>query len=873
MKELSISSILTVILMLCSVIAFSQIKPDSTTVTIPDSTGVTKSDTSEVEKKPTVADKVKSCKKIDGLFPIYQDTAKGNIFMAVMKNQLDKEFIHFFHAENGGLNYGWVKGTFGWEKVFKIRKYFDRIEFVEQNTNYYFDEENALARSSKANINEPIFSSEKIEVESGDTLLIAADGLFKSQNLAQLQFAYPPGRGPKNPFKLGGMSKDKTKISGIKSFPENLLVTVDYVFENGTPTNSGLPTTTDARFSTVQIQHNILEMPDNDYEPRYEDPRVGHFTTQVDDQLSHSETPWRDMIHRWHLVKKDPDAELSEPVEPITFWMENTTPEEHRPTIKAAIERWNNAFEQAGFKNAVVVKQQPDDADWEAGDVRYNVMRWTATPYMGSAWGPSFVNPRTGQILSADIMMDYVFLRGGDTEMELYDREGKSIAELIEEDMNQVHNHPAGMHNKYCAVQKEAARKMLFGRTVTGALDYDEEEKKRMLNETLIEVVMHEVGHTLGLAHNYISSQMWDATQIHDRALTEKEGMTSSVMDYNLMNIAVNKEDQGSYQSVVPGPYDHWAIEYAYSTALEDPAEEKARLDKILSRSTEDRLRFGNDADAMFSSSSGIDPRINAWDLSSDVFTYAKDRIALCQKTLSKLSERMMEEGESYEKFYTGYRMLLGQEYLALRPLSRYIGGVQIDRNMVGQKEGVAPFTPVPLAQQKQAMNMIIEHGLSPGAFTVPGNIYKHLQSQRRGWEFWGRTEDPKILERIGSYQSILMSHLLHPTVMKRMNNTLHYGNAYTVAQMLDDLTGGIFDADLKSNNVRPARQNLQLKYVNALISGLSGGSYDQISKSAMLYQLDEIRDMMNSNKGKTVDTKAHRKHVTYLIDKALDDD
>ena len=611
-------------------------------------------------------------------------------------------------------------------------------------------------------------------------------------------------------------------------------------------------------------------MPDNDYQPRYEDPRVGHFTTQVDDQLSHSETPWKDMIHRWHLVKKDPSAALSEPIEPITFWMENTTPEEYRPIIKDAIERWNIAFEKAGFKNAVVAKQQPDDADWEAGDVRYNVIRWTATPYMGSAWGPSFVNPRTGQILSADIMMDYVFLRGSDTEMELYDLDTKTIPQLIEEDMQQQHHHPKGMHNKFCEVQKEAAKKMLFGKAVTGVLGYDEEEKKRMVEETLLEVVMHEVGHTLGLAHNYISSQMWDNTQVHNRELTEKEGMTSSVMDYNPMNIAVNKEQQGNYQSVVPGPYDKWAIEYAYSQAEEDPAAEEARLDAILARSVEDKLRFGNDADAMFGSSSGIDPRINAWDLTSDVFAYGLDRIALCQKTMSKLGERMLEEGESYEKMYTGYRMVLGQQYLALRAISRYVGGVYIDRNLVGQKENVAPFTPVPVQRQQQALNTLIQHGFSPSAFSVSSDIYKHLQSQRRGWEFWGTTEDPKILERIGSYQRILLSHIMHPTVLKRMNNTRHYGNAYSVAQMFEDLSGGIFDQDLKGS-VNPARQNLQLAYVNTLISSMSSSSYDQISKSAMIYQLEEIKDKMKSNKGKSVETKAHRKHVMYLIDKALE--
>ena len=856
MKPYLKHSIVLFICILFSILTFAQEKKES-------------GEGDEKPEKKTITSITKSCKKTDGLFPIFQDTIKGNIFMMVSKEQLDKEYIHFFHAENGGLNYGWVKGSYGWEKVFKIQKYFNRLEFVEQNTSFYFDENAALAKSAKANINEPIFSSLKIEVESGDSLLIAADALFKSEDFAQLTFSFPPGLGPKNPFKIGSLSKDKSKISSFKSFPENILVTVDYVFENMSPTNYGLPTTTDARFSTIQVQHNILEMPDNDYVPRYEDPRVGHFVTQVDDQLSHSETPYRDMIHRWHLVKKNPEAELSEPVEPITFWMENTTPIKYRGIIKSAIERWNIAFETAGFKNAVVVKQQPDDADWEAGDVRYNVMRWTAAPYMGSAWGPSFVNPRTGQILAADIMMDFVFLRGSTRELELFGHDGKSIADLIKEDIDlskSVNNH----QHKFCSVQHAAARKMLFGKTVTNVLDYDDEEIQRLTEEVLIEVAMHEVGHTLGLAHNYIASHLWDSKQVHDRSLTEIHGMTSSVMDYNPLNLAPNKEDQGNYQSVVPGEYDKWAIEYAYSTALDDPEAEEARLDKILSRSVEDQLRFGNDADAMFGSSSGIDPRINAWELTNDVLSYGEDRIGLCKKTMGMLMERLTQDGKSYEKLYAGFRILQSQQFQVLRAVTRYIGGVQIDRNFKGQKENGKPFTPIPYGKQKQALDMVINHGFSPTAFAASNDVFSHLQYQRRGWEFWGNTEDPKILERIGSYQRILLSHLLHPTVMKRMNNSLHYGNTYTVAQLLQDLTQGIFDQDIKAY-VNPARQNLQLEYVNALLSALSADTYDHISKSAILNQLEEINKKMSKNKGKHIDVKAHRKHILFIIDKALD--
>ena len=828
----------------------------------------------EEEKKESIATKTKSCKKIDGLFPIYQDTAKGNIFMVITKDQLEKEFIHFFHAENGGLNYGWVKGNFGWEKVFKIKKYFNKLEFVEQNTRYHFDEDAALAKSAKANINEPIFNSSKIEIESekGDSFLIAADDLFKSENLAQLKFSYPPGQGPKNPFKLGGMSKSKTKISGIKNFPENTKVTVDYVFENSSPTNYGLPTTTDARFSTIQVQHNILAMPENDYEPRYEDPRVGHFVTLVDDQLSPEITPFRDMIHRWHLVKKDPSAEMSEPVEPITFWMENTTPRKYRPIIKDAIERWNMAFEKAGFINAVVVKEQPDDADWEAGDVRYNVIRWTATPYMGSAWGPSFVNPRTGQILSADIMMDYVFLRGSEYELDLYDFDTRSISEMIEDDIRENDEHKHHKNHRYCSIQKEAIKQLMFGKTVTKSLGYEPEEVKRMTRETLIEVIMHEVGHTLGLAHNYISSQLWDNDQIHNQELTEEMGLTSSVMDYNPLNLAVNKEDQGNFQSVVPGPYDKWAIEFAYRPEMDDEKAETERMKSLLSKSVEDQYRFGNDADAMFGSSSGVDPRINAWDLTSEPLDYGTDRIKICRKAIKELENRMLEDGKSYQRLRSGYNTLMWQQYSALRPMTRYIGGIYIDRNMVGQKEGVAPFTPVPAARQKKAMNAIINYGLSPTAFSVSSDLYSKLQMQRRGWNFWGTTEDPKIIQRIGSYQRTLLSHLLHPVVMNRMNNSRHYGNGYSVAQMLNDLSEGIFAQDLKGN-VNPARQSLQISYIKSLIAGLGSSRYDEISKSAMLYQLNEVKDMMKSNKGKSIDTKAHRNHVTFLIDSALDAD
>ena len=163
-------------------------------------------------------------------------------------------------------------------------------------------------------------------------------------------------------------------------------------------------------------------MPDNDFQPRFDDPRVGFFGQTINDMTSTSATPYRDLINRWHLVKKDPAAELSEPVQPIVYWIENSTPTEFRSTIKEAVESWNLAFEKAGFKNAVVVKMQPDDATWDAGDIRYNVLRWTSSPRPPfGGYGPSFTNPRTGQILGADIMLEWVFVTNRIQQDKLFD--------------------------------------------------------------------------------------------------------------------------------------------------------------------------------------------------------------------------------------------------------------------------------------------------------------------------------------------------------------------------------------------------------------------------------------------------------------------
>jgi hypothetical protein len=598
-------------------------------------------------------------------------------------------------------------------------------------------------------------------------------------------------------------------------------------------------------------------MPENNYQPLFDDPRVGYFTTQVNDMTSTSSTPYRDFVHRWNLVKKEPNASISEPIEPIVWWMENSTPKELRPIIKAAGEKWNLAFEKAGFKNAIVIKQQPDDADWDAGDIRYNVLRWTSSPQPPfGGYGPSFVNPKTGQILGADIMFEYISLTNNLRTESIFN------FGLTEND-----EHFSEIEEHTCQVGQFSQFNNMFASIMINVLDEPEMEKSKMINEFLHYLVLHEMGHTLGLNHNMKASQLHPIKDIHNTSITEKMGLIGSVMDYPSVNISNNRLKQGNYYSKTPGPYDDWAIQFAYQqgrTAKES--------EDLLAKSTLPELTFGNDADDMRSPGKAIDPRVNVGDLTSDAIGYAIQRIELAQELTNKiLSKNLTNTGESHHFIRTSYMVLLGQQNASATTISRYIGGVYVDRAMIGQQGAKQPFIPVELAKQKQAMTTLSKYVFAPDAFTQSNEIYNYLQLQRRGFGFFSAPEDPKIHNLILNIQTNVLSHLLHHNTLQRIVDSELYGNKYTISIMMTDLNNAIFAADI-AGNVNSFRQNLQVAYTKMLIEMLSETSskkYLAVSQSLVIYNLNSIKKMASNQLG-DVSSKAHKSHLVMLIENAM---
>ncbi|MFN4082435.1 MAG: zinc-dependent metalloprotease [Bacteroidia bacterium] len=836
--------ILTIIFGIISNIAEAKKKPQQQTENKP------------TPAKNTFAEKTKPCKLYDGLFPIFQDTTNGSIYLVVNKEQLNRTFIYFSYTENGIVATGHNRGIFRDNMVFTIERYFDRIEFIKQNTSFYFDPNNAISKASDANINHANIVSQKIIAEQGDKYLLDGNAIFLNENISQIKpTPPPPTTGVPQLSVLGNLSKDKTKLVKIRNYTGNTDLIVDYVYENPTPRGLGNDVA-DPRYITITYQHTFIKAPETIMPSRPDDQRIGFFGQQVNDMTTTNAIAYKDVINRWRLDKKEKGAALSEPVKPITWWIENTTPRELRPLIKEAGQKWNIAFEKAGFKNAVVILEQPDTATWDAGDIAYNVLRWTSSPQPPfGGYGPSFVDPRSGEILGADIMLEYVFITNRIHQEKLFDAAQPSF-----ENFN---------HDKfYCSAGHHLHASDLFGKEVADIRGLSDFEKRDYMKQALYYLILHEMGHTLGLMHNMRASQMWSPAQAHNKTLTQLYGLTASVMDYPAVNIALDKTKQGDYFTTMPGPYDIWAIEYGYSEALDDFDKEKERLESILKRSTDPMLIFGNDADDMRSPGKGVDPRVNINDFSNDVITYSIDRVKLINQIIPKLPEKYRSEGKSNQEMKQAYGICITEWMNATQAISRYVGGVYVNRNM----DGKDAFSPVPLAEQKRAMSALAQYVFSPSAVSGNELLYKNLQSQRRGFNFFGTPDDPKIHDRVLMVQTMVLMHLLAPTTLTRINDSRLYGNKYPAIDMLNDLTQACFRDDL-NGNVNTFRQNLQITYVKQLCSifkpnGLS--SYDNISKSAILMQLKNIKNMMQTTPAANNELKAHREHIVFLIDDVL---
>ena len=805
---------------------------------------------------PSIASMVDDAELFEGFFDLYRSADDGTVHLRIPTNRLEEELIYTATVTDGVVETGLFRGQYRDNKIVKLQRHFNRIDIVQPNTRFYFDPKSALSRAADANAPDAVLAVMEIVAEdpaSDDqpgAVLVKFSPVLLSEDLVQIKPAKRPGSSPGEFLTLGKFSAERSKISSIASYPDNALVYTDYVYELAAPLAFGGDDVTDARAITASVQHSFIKVPDNGYNPRFDDYRVGFFTDRVTDLTSRDPAPYRDVINRWNLVKNNPDQAISEPVKPITWWLENTTPLEFREIITKAALSWNSAFEAAGFRNAIVVKQQPDDADWDAGDIRYNVLRWTssATPPFGG-YGPSFTNPRTGQIIGADVMLEFAFLTNR-----------LRIQDLLQPDDVM----PTGTPEHHCALAAQMQADVIFAQHALVSAGADAALSERLIEDSLYMLILHEIGHTLGLTHNMRASQL--QPDVFDADAVAALGLSGSVMDYEAVNVAPDGKTQTWFYQKRPGPYDAWALQYGYGEYSD------TQLQQVLARSTEAELVYGNDADDMRSSGNGIDPHINIYDLSSDAIGYAEMRLAHLRTVQDRLPQQY--EGKTYQGLVNAFASLMSQYRRSGGVVSRYVGGVHINRQPPNSLETL-PYTPVDVAEQRRAMQVLNTHLFAPDVLAGAQKLFARLQPQRRGFDFYGEPEDPKIHEALLRVQKSVLRHLVHPNTLQRLTDTQTYGGEYSVIEMLETLTDGVFAADMEGE-VNSYRQNLQVEYVNMLVGAMNSKANGHNVRAAIFAQVLALADVLQAKvngpdfTGLNAATRAHSQYLDFILRKAL---
>ena len=811
-------------------------------------------------------------KSYDGFFKLYQK--KENLYCEIQPSQLDKPFLCMISVARG-LGQGFLLSGMTLEEWMLVwRRVGDNVHLVRKNVRFRAEKGTPIAEAVDLGHNDSVLFSLKIESihPQRKSLLVNISSVFISDLPPLARRIAADAR----------FDKTRSTWGAVKAFPKNVELKVNAVYSS----QKNMSTIPDSRGIQLTLHYSLAGLPENNYRPRLADDRVGHFMTAVKDYSSKtSDEPFIRYVNRWHLEKADKDAKLSPPTEPIIFYIEKTVPHRFRPYVRQGILEWNKAFEKIGFADAIEARIQQDHEDWDPEDARYNTIRWMVGA--GFAIGPSRVNPLTGQILDADILI-------GESWIRYWQREYTTFFDELDHERDHPMDHTSRFH---CQMASGLARQMSFMASVLharGLMDEGGEVPEEFIGEALKTLTMHEVGHTLGLRHNFKASTIFSLDELNNKT---GEALIGSVMEYDAVNIAPEGKEQGDYYTKTIGPWDYWVIEYAYKPVKgSKPEDELEELGKIAARVATSDLTYGTDEDAYGYRYRDLDPLVNRWDLGADPLEFAKRRREIVVELWDKIADKVTKEGMGYQRVRRAFGTLLGEHGYTMYLASRYIGGQYHHRDHRGDENGRLPFVPVPAAKQREALQFLKEYALSDKAFSFSPELLNSLAITR--WSDWGGDSwnssrfDYPVHDVILRNQTRIVGRLLYPSVLSRVQDAeLKFAkgeDAFTMPELFSGITDAVWvdlnkdpggkqwsNSDAFISSFRRGLQREHLKQLVKLVLDADSGTPEDARSLARLHlgQINsKIQRALQNGRGDLDDySLAHLEESQVRVEKALD--
>lgn len=784
---------------------------------------------------------VKGATVLPGLLGIIRNG--GLTYLSIPKAKLGTDFVAIAVPATGLGGFGPAAGEpyVAPARILHFERADNSLIMTWPNTIATVTAGSPQARAANASLANSVVAVTPIVAESDTDLVIATAPFLGDIANLKAQFDNVVEK-PQNSYHLDTM---RSFLSDAKTFPQNTLLRVRQTWATDSP--DAIDNVPDPRSVEVRMTYNIIAAPSDGYQPRLADPRVGYFSQPLLDFRSDANAIRNiNYVSRWNFMPTTP-GQPSVAKNPMIFTLSDTIPVEYRDPVKNALLAWDAAFERIGIQNAIVVRQQPDgDPQFDADDIRNNMVRWidTSSPQYGAE--ALIVNdPRTGEEINVGVNVDAV----------------------------------VGMTNNRYRYLIAPAR----------GLPDDAAAEKAYADGTITSIVLHEAGHDMGLQHNFIGSLAYTAKELQSEAFTRRFGIASSVMEYAPTNLWPKGTPQGDYDQRVLGPYDFYAIAYGYGYIpnATTPEAEKPTLNRLASRWSDPMYRFASDEDSFFDSGHAIDPRVQMDDLTNDPIGWERSQLTMLHGLMNAVDRRFPKRGESFDEARRAFMSPLSSYVRTVVMPSHILAGEYVSRANAGDPGASAPLQAVPRADEVRAWQTLDTYLFSDSAWHFSPNVldkltYSEFSSlgQAGNWSYSPPPRhDVAVVQIAGKTQEKVMNELFAPLTLQRIDDfSTRYvaGSTMSIADLFDWTRSGIF-GDLADGSIARAgvvRRNEQMAFAKRLVDlwiAPAAGTPTDAQALARLQLVALVRDTSKASKLKLDEvTRAHVEALRAVAQQGL---